>query len=140
MKVRNLLLAILLSAPMLIAAQAVEKTMLKSFNLDGKSQIRLELPGAVDVKVWEKSTIQIQITVSLPSGNIAMLNELANVGRYNLSAKSVGDNFLITSDNLNKIIKIKGQDLKENITFQVFVPKEVSVQIFDVNLAMAAKK
>jgi hypothetical protein len=140
MKVRNLLLAILLSAPMLIAAQAVEKTMLKSFNLDGKSLVRLELPGSVDVKVWEKSTIQIQITVSLPSGNVAMLNELANVGRYNLSAKSVGDNFLITSDNLNKIIKIKGQDLKENITFQVFVPKDVSVKIFDVNLAMVTKK
>jgi hypothetical protein len=140
MKVRNLLLAFLLSTPMLIAAQAAEKTMLKSFNLDGKNLIRLELPGTVDVKVWEKSIIQIQITVSLPSGNAAMLNELANVGRYNLSAKSSGDNFLITSDNLNKIIKIKGQDLKENITFQVFVPKDVSVKIFDVNLAMVTKK
>jgi hypothetical protein len=118
MKLRTLLLAILLSAPMLIAAQAVEKTMLKSFNLDSKSLVRLELPGAVDVKVWEKSTIQIQITVSLPSGNVAMLNELANVGRYNLSAKSEGDHLKVISDNLNKIIKIKGQDLKENITCQ----------------------
>jgi hypothetical protein len=140
MKVRNLLLAILLSVPMLVAAQATEKTMLKSFNLDGKSLVRLELPGSVDVKVWEKPTIQIQITVSLPSGNAAMLNELANVGRYNLSAKSESDNLLITSDNMHKIIKIKGQDLKENITFQVFVPKDVNVKIFDVNLAMVLKK
>jgi hypothetical protein len=140
MKVRNLLLAILLSAPMLVAAQAVEKTMLKSFNLDSKSLVRLELPGAVEVKVWEKPSIQIQITVSLPSGNAAMLNELANVGRYNLSGKSESDFLKVTADNLHKIIKIKGQDLKENITFQVFVPKDIEVKIFDVNLAMVTKK
>lgn len=122
-------------------AQApAERTMFKSFNLNGKNQILLRLPGNIDVKNWDNPTVKIEITVSLPNGNTAMLTNLADVGRYNLSAKTEGTTLVISADNLYRIIKVQGQDLKENITFQVFVPKSVPVEIFDFATASLDKK
>lgn len=138
MTTRKSILVLLLSAPFLAAAQNAEKTMLKAFNLNGKTEVQLQLPGTVDVRTWDGTTVKIQIAVSLPNGNSAMLNDLANIGRYNLSARPEGQSLIISADNLAKIIKVKGQDLKENISFLVFVPKSVVIKTFDATTTTAA--
>ena len=117
------------------------KTFTKAFNTDGKGILRLELPESPDLKIWDNPSIRIEITISLPNGNTAMLNELANIGRYNLVSASVGDALVITAPNLQKQLKVKGEELKEAIGFVVFVPKDMQVEIMpNIPVLADAKK
>lgn len=123
-----------------VAAQNSGKTFSKSFNTEGKQILALDLPGEVDLKVWDNPTVRIEISVSLPDGsNHAMLNELANVGRYNLVSKPEGDALLILAPNMNRPVKVKGQDLKETLSFVVYVPKKMEVEMRNAALLAAAK-
>jgi hypothetical protein len=114
-----------------VSAQTAAKTFSKSFNSQGKGLLRLDLPGAVDVKTWDSPTIRFEINVSLASGNTSMLNELANVGRYNLTAKSLlgEDVLIVNAPNLQKQVKIKGETLKEAVTYTVYVPKRMGIEM-----------
>lgn len=113
----------------LSAQNTAGKTFTKAFNTDGKGTLRLELPGSIDLKVWDNPSIRFEISVSLPTGNGPMLNELANIGRYNLASKADGDALVITAPNLQKQLKVKGQEFKETLVFMVFVPKDMEVQL-----------
>jgi hypothetical protein len=129
MATRSFFLIILLSLTCALSAQTAEKTFSKSFNTDSKGTIVLDLPGAIDLKIWDGQSIRIGITVGLPSGSNAMLGELANVGRYNLTSKSEGDILTISAPNLQKQIKVKGEELRETVSFVVFVPKDLKIEM-----------
>lgn len=132
MTTKRFQLAIILFASFTISLSAqstAEKTFTKAFNTDDKGMVRLELPGTIDLKVWDNSSIRFEISVSLPSGNGPMLNELANIGRYNLVSKADGDALVITAPNLQKQLKLKGQEFKESINFVVYVPKDIEIQM-----------
>jgi hypothetical protein len=120
---------ILLTLPFSALTQSAEKTYSKSFNTDGKGTITLDLPGAIDLKIWDTPTIRISFTVSMPSGSGAMLGELANVGRYNLVSKADGDVLTITAPNMQKQIRVKGEELRETITYVVFVPRDLKIEM-----------
>lgn len=114
-----------------VSAQSATKIFSKSFNAQGKGLLRLDLPGPVEVKTWNSATIRFEINVSLASGNTSMLNELANVGRYNLTAKSVvgEDVMIVNAPNLQKQVKIKGVILKESVSYTVYVPKRMGIEM-----------
>lgn len=122
----------------LAAQTTVGKTFTKAFNTDGKGTVRLELPGTIDMKVWDNPSIRFEISVSLPSGNGPMLNELANIGRYNLASNEAGDVLVISAPNLQKQLKVKGVEMKESLNFVVFVPKDMQVEMMP-NLAVLAE-
>lgn len=132
-------LILLTSLAVSVSAQTTAgKTFTKSFNTDGKSNLRLELPGVIDLKVWDNPSVRFEISVSLPSGNGSMLNELANIGRYNLASKANDNVLVITAPNLQKQLKVKGETLKEALSFVVFVPKDLQVEIMP-NAAILAE-
>lgn len=135
-------LFIIASLAVSLSAQTTAgKTFTKAFNTDGKGTLRLELPGSIDLKVWDNPSIRFEISVSLPTGNGPMLNELANIGRYNLTSKADGDALVITAPNLQKQLKVKGQEFKETLVFVVYVPKDMQVQMMpSVPLLAEAKK
>ena len=139
MTARYTSLLIFLTLSVSVAAQSAEKTFSKSFSTESKSTINLDLPGAIDLKIWDNPTIRIGITVSIPSGNSDMLGELANVGRYNLISKSEGDVLTITAPNMKKQIRVKGEELHETLTFVVFVPKDLKIEMPNAD-AYAAKR
>lgn len=147
MKNNTLVLALiaLLSVPVInpLNAQTANagKTFTKSFNLDGLHQVQVNLPGAVEVREWEGPSLRFEILVSLPAGqNPAMLEQLANVGRYNLTAKQETATMVIEAPNLLRSVKVKGQELKENVSFVVFVPRNVHVDIPAVVSAVPVEK
>lgn len=122
-------LVLLLTFALSAFAQSTEKTFTKAFNTEGKSKIKLDLPGLVDLKVWNNSSIRMEITVSLPSGNVSVLDQLANVGRYNLKAIPGDDVLTITAPNLYKVVRIKGEEIREMVSYVVFVPKDMQVEM-----------
>lgn len=142
MTTRIISIALLSALTLSAAAQTTAaKTFNKSFNTESKTTIRLDLPGEVDLKIWNNSNIRIEISVSLPSGsNPAMLNELANVGRYNLVSKPTEDALVIQAPNMHKQIRVKGEELKELLSFVVFVPKDLKVQVVNADQLAGVKK
>ncbi len=109
-------------------AQPSGKVFNKSFNTEGAASIVLDLPGKIDLKIWDSPSLRFEIGVALPAGNGPMLDELASVGRYDLVSKSVGDVLVITAPNLQKQLKVKSEVLREAISFVVFVPKDLKIQ------------
>ena len=141
MTTRIVFLAFLLAASLGASAQVTAaKTFTKSFNTENKGTIRLDLPGEVDLKIWNNPSIRIEVSVSLPSGNSAMLNELATVGRYNIMAKPVEDVLVIQTPNMQKQIRVKGEELREVLSFVVFMPKDLKVQLLNGGQLAEAKK
>lgn len=140
MTTRIALPVILLALSLAAGAQSAEKTFSKSFNTDGKGTISLDLPGAIDLKIWDNPTIRIGITVSIPTGSAAMLGELANAGRYNLVAKSSDDVLSIKAPNMLKQIRIKGEEVRETLSFVVFVPKDLKIEMPNALTAAANRK
>lgn len=131
---------ILLTLSFAASAQTASKTFNKSFNTDNRGTIMLDLPGTIDLKIWDNPSIKFEIGVTLASGNGSMLNELANIGRYNLVSKSEGDMLIITAPNLQKQLKVKGEALRETFTFVVFVPKNLKIELPHVTAATELKK
>lgn len=122
-----LLLPLLLAvAP--IRAQHAEKTLVKSFNLNGQSAVYLDLDGTVDVNTWAEPQMRIQMTITLQNGSETMLKSLVTAGRYNLNTKLDNGNFSIVAPGLERQIKLSnGQTLGEAISYQVFAPKNVTI-------------
>lgn len=140
MTLRIVSLALLLTFAPGAFAQTTEKTFTKAFNTEGKTRIKLDLPGAIDLKVWNNPTIRMEITVSLPSGNVSMLDQLSNVGRYNLTAQAKDETLIITAPNLAKVVRIKGEELRENVSYIIFVPKDLQVEMHNPTAMTEMKK
>ncbi|MBK9338395.1 MAG: hypothetical protein IPM98_18370 [Lewinellaceae bacterium] len=121
-------------------AQTTGKTFTKSFNTDGMANIKFDLPGAVDLKIWNHSTIRFEISVDLPSGNVSMLDQLSKVGRYDLKATVQNDALIITAPNLNRVVRVKGEELKEIVSYTVFVPKDLGVELLNSAAVAEAQK
>jgi hypothetical protein len=135
------LIALLTLCVVNASAQIGSKTFTKAFNLSGINHIQLDLPGNVEFRTWDNETIRFEITVQLPSGsNPSMVNELASVGRYNLALTTIGASTSIEAPNLKRQIKVGGQEVKENITFLVHVPKNVTIDRVDTHIVAEVKK
>jgi len=106
---------------------SAQKTFTKPFNTDGASRIKFDLPGPIDLKIWHQATIRIEISVDLPSGSTSMLDQLAKVGRYDLNAENINDELVVTSPNMNRVVRVKGEKLRENLSYVVYVPKDMDV-------------
>ncbi len=124
-------LAVLLSSN--AVAQTVGKAFTKSFHAEGIHKIKFELPGAVDLKVWNHPTLRIEIYVSLPSGNESMVEQLAKVGRYDLKSEVSENAMVISAPNAQRVVKVKGQELRETLSYVVFMPKNVEAEIVNTS-------
>ncbi|WP_367388740.1 hypothetical protein [Lewinella sp. LCG006] len=126
---RTTLVALLLVTAAGLFAQTVEKTFVRSFNLQGAQETVLQFEGAVEVQTWNQSIARIQMTVGLERGSDTMLRSLAQAGRYNLKGQLENDQYLISVPGLSREVSVNGQTLAENITYVVFVPENVRVNI-----------
>ncbi len=114
-----------------VFAQQAEKTLVKSFNIDGTQEVILDLPGSVEVKHWNSKVMRIQMTISLENGSDPMLKSLVTAGRYNINAVTKDGDYRIEAPNMAREIKLKGQPLKEKIAYTVFTPERISVTLAD---------
>ena len=109
-------------------AQQAEKTLVKSFNLSGQTAVFLDLEGEMEVITWSEPQMRVQMKINLQNGNENMLKSLVTAGRYNLNTKEENGTYSIVAPGLDRQIKLSGgQMLGEQISFQVFAPKNVSV-------------
>ena len=125
---------VLLSVSMLFTfgvstAQNIEKTLIKSFNLEDNDFVELDLNGQVEVKEWSNSLMRIHVIIGLESGNDAMLKSLVTAGRYNLKSTETAEGLTIDAPGLSRTITVRGTELKENITYIVYKPEDVTLRM-----------
>ena len=134
---RLLLVGFLLLTAVGLFAQNVEKTFVRSFNLQGAHELALQLNGAVEVQTWSQTTTRVQMTVGLERGSETMLRSLAQAGRYNLRGQLDGGQYQVNVPGLAREVKVNGYAIGELITYVVFVPENVHVVIDDSTAASA---
>ncbi len=111
------------------SGQVAEKTVVKSLNLQGNNIVTFDLDGDVEVKEWDKSIMRIQMTISVDNINEATLKALITAGRYNLKSKQQDEDLLVFSPGLEKQVKIRGHELTENVSYEVYAPSDVLIRL-----------
>ncbi len=124
-------IAIFLFTAVFAAGQPVEKTLVKSFNLHGNETVTLDLPGSVEVKTWKSPTMRVQLNIALPNSNVALLKTLVQYGRYNLIATQESEGIKVFAPGLKKPVKVGDRRLDEKVSFLVFAPEGVQIEIPD---------
>lgn len=127
MKKFLLTVMIIVWSVMVFAQQMVEKKLVKPIDLQGKEILKVDLSGMVATEVWSNDHAQIKINVKAYGINNQMLNALVSAGRYNINIDNDIDDIGISSPNLDKSITVRGKRLKDEVSYTVFVPSNVSV-------------
>ncbi|MFT4663796.1 MAG: Flp pilus assembly secretin CpaC [Polaribacter sp.] len=116
-----------------VFAQSVERTLVKSFNLKGNTSLVLDLEGDVDVQHWNNDLVRVQISIKVENVSDAILKSLIVAGRYNLNSTEGENGFVINAPSLEKEVKLRGQLLKEHLSYTIYAPESVSVQLSDIS-------
>lgn len=106
----------------IFAQNPLEKTLVKSFNLNGKTALKLELPTAVEVKHWNDHTARIEIVIATENISETMLKSLIVAGRYNIVNTFTTNEMVLASPAIQKTVKVNGQEIKEMVRYTLFVP------------------
>jgi hypothetical protein len=123
-----------------IAIGQAERTFVKSFNLQGRQTVILNLGDNIQVNQWDSDLMRVQMTVSTPTISDAMLKSIAESGRYMLKNDMTAQAFIVTVPAAQRSIKINGNDLKETFTYTVYVPKNVTfLKNTDPSIKIVAK-
>lgn len=120
----TLTILLMLVAPMLFGQQA-EKTLVKSFNLEGLQTVSLGINAPVEVIDWDQPFLRVQMHIELETGSEALLKSLVRVGRYNLKGQIAEEIYTIIAPDLNRKVKIVGQPLADRVTFVINKPRHV---------------
>lgn len=127
MRCAFLLLLAALMLPMSPLSAQSTRTLVKSFSMQGKSTVLLTFNGPVEVKTWANETVRVQMAVMLEGGNENSLNALVQSGRYNLISSVTDEALKVFCPGMARQTKFNGANIKEIVTYTVFVPEGVNV-------------
>jgi hypothetical protein len=110
-----------------------EKTLVKTFNLQGNTSVVLNLNGNVIVEEWGESTLRVHMNITLENTNVNMLKYLITQGRYNLLLAITDTSAILSSPGRDKdvIVNKVGDVLSEEVSYTVFVPRNIQVEILN---------
>lgn len=133
MKKLSIFIALVLTTSVVFGQ--TEKTLVKTFNLQGNTAVALNLNGNVTVEEWGENTLRVHMNISLKNTNVNMLKYLITEGRYNLVLETTDTGLQLTSPGRNKdvVVNKEGDVLSEIVTYTVFVPRNVNVEILNQN-------
>jgi hypothetical protein len=126
---RNITIKLLLPLLLLsgIATGQAERTFVKSFNLQGKQTVVLDIGDNVQVTTWDNDIMRVQMTVSLPNSSDALLKSLAEIGRYGLVNSINPETLNFSTPALRNALKINGNPVSETVMFTIFIPKNITI-------------
>ena len=130
---KNLFTFIIIILATSITYGQTEKTVVKTFNLQGNSSVVLNLNGAVEIKEWSENTLRVHMNIKLNNSNVHMLKYLLTQGRYNLKLENTSRGLVLTSPGREQdvVINKNGDILSETVNYTVFVPHNVSTEIIN---------
>lgn len=134
----KLLLPLLLLSS--VATGQAERTFVKSFNLQGQQTLVLDLGDNTQVTPWDNDILRVQMTISLPNSSDATLKALAEIGRYTVKTDINPQATTVTAPFLHNALKLNGNGVKEQVSYMIYVPRNVTIlKSTDVNAKIVAK-
>jgi hypothetical protein len=108
-----------------------EKIFVKTFNLEGKTTVTLNVTGSVEVVHNNNGNdiARIQLTVNLPHNNENVLKVCAETGRYLLRLEKDVKEIIVTAPALKFGVKTGNNFIEENVSYFVNVPKGIEVNV-----------
>ncbi|MCP4440353.1 MAG: hypothetical protein GY810_15515 [Aureispira sp.] len=122
------LLVLVLGIATQMAAQS-EKTLVKSIALEDANNVVLALNGEIETSEWDKEYVRIETKINVENFDENILKRLVLVGRYNIETTNVDGKIVVEMPSVANFVTVKGVDLQEQLTFQVFVPKGAQVEL-----------
>ncbi len=110
-----------------ISAQ-IQKTLVKSYNLNGAKIVVLDLKAEVNFKTSDNAALRLETDINLKNGNLSLFQVLQAKKRYDLQLNNDGTTFRLSAPDL-ETVKFGGQELQENIVYNVFVPDNVKASL-----------
>ena len=110
-----------------IATGQVERTFVKSFNLQSKQSVTLNLGENVQVIPWDSELLRVQMTVGLEHTSDATLKAYAETGRYTLKSEIKDESFTVSAPFLKNLIKMNGNVVTETIKYLIYAPKGIEI-------------
>lgn len=108
-------------------AQSSERTLAKSFNLNGAAEVLLDVNGEMEFKTWNNPILRVQMVISLAEGNDSVLKSLLMTKRYDLQSKMDEGRLIIFAPNLERRFEVGGKEVNDNVRFIVHAPEKVTV-------------
>ncbi|MFT5648268.1 MAG: hypothetical protein ACI976_002967 [Aureispira sp.] len=114
--------------PIILSAQ-VSTSFNQSFNIDAAQFINIQVNNSnLKIKYTQGTRILVETKVSLSVDNLTLLNFITQQGRYDL-IKKVNPNtkcLKLVLKNKQDLILIKGKELQENISYTIYIPREMA--------------
>lgn len=110
------------------------KTLVKTVDNKGAAVLVADLNGKVSIK--ETDNKFVRITTNIEASNISadMLQKLVEAGRYTIQADvDANGNCVLTMPSIEKRVIIKGVDLVDVLSFEIELPKGVTLQNQSMN-------
>ena len=109
-----------------LIAQNSERTLVKSFNPEGNTELLIDLPGELDVRSWGENFVRVQFTIILENGSERVLKGLLVAGRYHLKGTH-GDRYTVSAPGLARTLPQRTEPLRESFRIEVFAPNGTRV-------------
>ncbi len=122
---------LLCASGLLISQTVVEKTLVKSFNLNGNTTVDLQFAGNVEVEEWNNDIMRVQMTITAENMSETTLKSLIKAGRYNIKSKEEKDAYKVYVPGIDREIRIKGVPLSDKVSYVVSVPTGTFVRLAD---------
>lgn len=119
---------VLLSVPNILSAQ-VSTSLHQTFNASDAQSISIKVNSPnLEVKYTQGTRILIETKISLPINNSALLDFIAQKGRYDLITELDPNTkcLKLLPKGTQDLILIKGKALEENIAYTIYIPKRMA--------------
>jgi hypothetical protein len=117
-------LSVLFCGLMTMQAQAqATKTFLKTFVMDGATEVVLATDGQVSFAEWDQDHVRVEMTVNVSNFTSYTLTQLAEAGRYRLESLMEGSQLVVSCPRVSRNAVIGGKTVSETFRFNVWVPK-----------------
>ena len=109
-------------------AQA-EKTIVKSVDLKGNVAVAALFTENATISEWDKDFVRITVKINLSNASESILDRLVLVGRYEILALAEDGEMKLFMPKVDTKVFLKGVELDERFSYEIFVPKKVSIRL-----------
>ena len=103
-------------------------TLVSSKNLDGATELIVDLDGEVITDTWAKDYIRIEIEIKADDVSREVVKHLVRKGRFRAKAQNLNsESMLLNMPNLQLPVYINGNRLSEDISYKISTPKNVVI-------------
>ncbi|MEL6866479.1 MAG: hypothetical protein AAFP19_18785 [Bacteroidota bacterium] len=111
-----------------IAEAQLEKVLHQTFEVEGISNISLDIAGELEIVKWAGNTILAETNVQLYDASPSVMRFVLDKGRYDILANDKADDFKIFSKNGERAtINTKQGQVYEMIKVRIFVPEDFEI-------------